>query len=71
MPCGPVNTFGEMLADPHVEQTGLVATLPMPVAGQTSTVVYPARVEGLAPRLDRGAPVLGGDPEVFEEWAAR
>jgi len=70
VPCGPVNTFGEILADPHVEQTGLVARVPMPVAGETSTVVYPARVEGLPPRLDRGAPELGGDPDVFEEWVS-
>jgi len=68
VPCGPVNTFGEILADPHVEQTGLVARLPMPVAGETPTVVYPARVEGLSPRLDRGAPVLGADGDVFDEW---
>ena len=70
VPCGPVNTFGEILADPHVEKTGLVARVPMPVAGETSTVVYPARVEGLPPRLDRGAPELGGDPDVFEEWVS-
>jgi crotonobetainyl-CoA:carnitine CoA-transferase CaiB-like acyl-CoA transferase len=70
VPCGPVNTFGEMLADPHVEQTGLVARVPMPVAGETSTVVFPARIEGVGPRLDRGAPVLDGDREVFEEWVS-
>ena len=70
VPCGPVNTFGEILADPHVEQTGLVARVPMPVAGETSTVVFPARIEGVGPRLDRGAPVLGADTEVFQEWVS-
>ena len=71
VPCGPVNTFGEALADPHVEATGLVATLDVPVAGEVPTVVYPVRIEGLAPRLDRGAPALGAHPEVPGEWAAR
>ena len=69
VPCGPVNTFGEILADPHAEQTGLVASLDVPVAGPTPTVVFPVRVEGLAARLDSGAPVLGGNDEVYDEWA--
>lgn len=68
VPCGPVNTIGEALADPHVEATGLVATLDVPVAGETPTVVYPVRISGLAPRLERGAPALGAHPEVVEEW---
>ncbi|GAA1511958.1 CoA transferase [Nocardioides humi] len=71
VPCGPVNTFGEILADPHVEATGLVAAVDVPVAGPTPTVVFPVRVEGLSPRLDRGAPRLGADTEVYDEWAAR
>ena len=71
VPCGPVNTFGAVLADPHVEQTGLVATLDVPLAGPTPTIVFPVRVEGLVPRLDRPAPVLGGDVEVYDEWAGR
>lgn len=68
VPCGPVNTFGEILADPHVEATGLVGTVDVPVAGPTPTVVFPVRVEGLAPRLDRGAPRLGADADVYDEW---
>jgi succinate--hydroxymethylglutarate CoA-transferase len=70
VPCGPVNTFGEILADPHVEATGLVGTLDVPVAGPTPTVGFPVRVEGLPPRLDRGAPRLGADVGVHDEWAA-
>ncbi|KRC52584.1 CaiB/BaiF CoA transferase family protein [Nocardioides sp. Root240] len=70
VPCGPVNTFGEVLADPHVEATGLVGTLDVPVAGPTPTVLFPVRVEGLSPRLDRGAPRLGADDAVHDEWAA-
>ncbi len=70
VPCGPVNTFGEVLADPHVEQTGLVDRIAMPVAGEVPTVVFPVRIEGQSPRLDRGAPELGADPEVYAEWVA-
>jgi crotonobetainyl-CoA:carnitine CoA-transferase CaiB-like acyl-CoA transferase len=71
VPCGPVNTFGEILADAHVEQTGLVDRLPMPVAGQVPTVVFPVRVEGQSARLDRGAPSLGADADVYGEWLSK
>ncbi|WP_205314622.1 CaiB/BaiF CoA transferase family protein [Nocardioides houyundeii] len=72
VPCGPVNTFGEMLADRHVSDTGLVAELEVPLAGPTPAVVFPARIAGLDPRLDRAAPVLGHDTaEVLAEWGAR
>jgi len=68
VPCGPVNTFGEVLADPHVEQTGLVSRIEMPLAGEVPTVVFPVRIQGQEPRLDRGAPRLGADTEVYAEW---
>ena len=68
VPCGPVQTFGEVLASPHVEATGLVAPLDVPVAGPTPTVVFPVRIEGQDARLDRGAPVLGADTDVYDEW---
>lgn len=71
VPCGPVHGFGEILADPHAEQTGLVATLDLPVAGPTPTVVYPVRIEGQPPRLDRPAPRLGADADVYDEWVLR
>jgi len=69
VPCGPVNTFGEILATEHVSATGLVADIEVPVAGPTPTVVFPVRGAGLETRLDRGAPVLGADAaEVEREW---
>ena len=70
VPCGPVNTFGEILTDPHVESTGLVDRVAMPVAGEVPTVVFPVRIEGQDPRLDRGAPVLGADRDVYAEWVS-
>jgi succinate---hydroxymethylglutarate CoA-transferase len=70
VPCGPVNSFGEVLADPHVEVTGLVSKVPMPVAGEVPQVVFPVRIEGQTPRLDRGAPALGADQDVYAEWGA-
>ncbi len=71
VPCGPVNTFGEILADPHVAATGLVGEVDVPVAGPTPSVVFPVRIEGLDARLDRGAPRLGADTDVYDAWAVR
>ncbi len=68
VPCGPVNTFGEVLADQHVEATGLVDSIEVPVAGPTPTVAFPVRIEGQDARLDRGAPRLGADTAVYDEW---
>jgi len=71
VPCGPVNTYGQMLADDHVTATGLVQEQKVPVAGLTPTVVYPARIGGVPSRLDRAAPVLGADTdEVLADWGA-
>jgi len=72
VPCGPVNTYGDILDDDHVRVTGLVQEQKVPVAGLTPTVVYPARMSGVPSRLDRAAPLLGADTDqVLEEWASR
>jgi succinate---hydroxymethylglutarate CoA-transferase len=68
VPCGPINSFGEILADPHVHVTGLVQELDVPVAGPMPTVVFPVRIEGQDARLDRRPPLLGEHPEVYAEW---
>lgn len=69
VPCGPVNSFGDILMDEHVRASGLVRDQSIPLAGSTPTVVFPARISGLASRLDRPPPVLGADTDaVFAEW---
>ncbi len=68
VPSGPVNSFGDILSGEHVRDTGLVGSLDVPVAGPTPTVVFPVRIEGQDARLDRAAPRLGADDDIFDEW---
>ena len=69
VPAGPVNTFGQILADPALHASGLVRPMEVPVAGPSWTTVFPVRVTDVEPRLDRPAPRLGEQTdEVLAEW---
>lgn len=72
VPCGPINSFADILADPHVEMRGLVRSVPTPGIGDMPTVVFPVQIDGLPTRVDRGAPLLGQHTEeVVEDWASQ
>lgn len=72
VPAGPVNRYGDILADPVVRDSGLVQPYDVPVAGPSWTTVFPVRATDTEPRLDRPAPRLGEQTdEVLAEWAAR
>lgn len=69
VPCGPLNTFGEILADRHAVETGLVQQIDVPVAGDTPTIVFPARISGLPSRLEHQPPRLGASTgDVAADW---
>jgi crotonobetainyl-CoA:carnitine CoA-transferase CaiB-like acyl-CoA transferase len=71
VPCGPINSFEEMLADDHVRANGLVQEIDVPVAGPTPIVVYPARLSGIPHRLDLSPPRVGEHTaEVLAEWGS-
>ncbi|NKY57325.1 CaiB/BaiF CoA transferase family protein [Nocardia flavorosea] len=71
VPCGPINTFAEILADPHVVQTGLLTTVEVPVLGEVSDLAFPARISNAAPHTSRRPPRLGEHTtEVAVEWAS-
>lgn len=69
VPCGPVNTYADILADPHVQELGLVQSLPLPHGGSTKTVRFPATLTGVKLPPVGPAPALGADTDtVFAEW---
>jgi crotonobetainyl-CoA:carnitine CoA-transferase CaiB-like acyl-CoA transferase len=68
VPCAPINTFSEVLSDPHVQAMGLVKPLDLPNGVTTSTVSFPVPITGHEPRL-RPPPLLGQhSDEVATDW---
>lgn len=69
VPCGPVNTVAEILADEHVRATELVQEITLPIIGTTKSVGFPVRVSGAAKVDPRPAPMLGVDrSDVLRRW---
>lgn len=60
VPCGPVNTVAQALADPHTAARGMVVATDHPRYGQVRQVASPVRV-GADPPTHRRAPRLGED----------
>lgn len=60
VPCGPINTVNQMLADPHVAGRGMLLDVEGP--GPASVVASPLRFAGVArPASVRAAPALDQD----------
>jgi succinate--hydroxymethylglutarate CoA-transferase len=68
VPCAPINTYSEILADPQVEAMGLVRPLSLPNGVTTNTVTFPVPITGHVTEL-RPPPLLGEhNDEVLKEW---
>lgn len=69
VPCAPINTYPEILADPHVLFNGLVQPMKLPNGKQTSTVAFPMKLTGYEFSVYRQPPLLGEhNDEVYREW---
>ncbi|MBD5654397.1 MAG: CoA transferase, partial [Candidatus Eremiobacteraeota bacterium] len=70
IPCGPVNTFADVLDDAHVRETGLIQTLPVH-GGETKTIGYPVRFRGASVDTYAAPPELGEHTDdVYARWTA-
>jgi glutaryl-CoA transferase len=70
IPCGPINSIAQALADPQLVARGLRVDLPHPRAGTVKLVGTPIRMSASPPALDRAPPTLGQHTaEVLREWA--
>jgi crotonobetainyl-CoA:carnitine CoA-transferase CaiB-like acyl-CoA transferase len=70
VPCGPINSIAQALADPQIVARGLVVELPHPLAGTVSLVGTPIRMSASPPALEHAPPTLGQHTEeVLRELA--
>jgi crotonobetainyl-CoA:carnitine CoA-transferase CaiB-like acyl-CoA transferase len=65
VPCGPLNDFREVFADPKVELLGLKRTLPHPKRGSVTVVGSPVRLSDTPVTITSAAPELGADTERY------
>lgn len=71
VPCSPINTYPEILADPHVEAMGLVRPMRLPNGAETKTIAFPVAISGYEFEVNRPPPELGAHTEEIEaEWLA-
>ena len=59
VPCGPINTYPEALADPHTLARDMVVDLVHPVAGAMKALGIPVKLSETPGAVDRPAPLVG------------
>jgi CoA:oxalate CoA-transferase len=69
VPCGPINTIDQVVADPQVQARGMITTIHHPGAGAVRLPSSPVRLSRTPSRTDRPAPRLGEHTaEVLKAW---
>jgi glutaryl-CoA transferase len=66
IPCGPVNTLAEALADEHLASTDMLQEIEHPLAGVLKMLASPVLVAGQRPPIRRPPPTLGEHSEEVE-----
>jgi CoA:oxalate CoA-transferase len=59
VPCGPINTIDQVVADPQVQAREMITIIHQPEAGPIRLPGSPIRLSGTPGRVDRPAPRLG------------
>src|SRR5918998_1935124 len=67
VPCGPVNTLAEALADEHLSSTDMLQAVEHPLAGTLRMLASPVLVDGERPSVRRPPPTLGQHTAEVEE----
>jgi len=63
VPCAPVQTAAEVVADPHLNARGVWKEIEHPRRGKTKVPISPIRLHGAEPAAVRPAPLLGQDTD--------
>ena len=59
VPCGPINDYSQVFADPQVRHRGIRIDLPRTDGSSVPTAASPLRLMSTPPRYDRAPPTLG------------
>jgi len=69
VPCAPINDFADILADPHVRESGWLSELTLPNGMRTPTIGYPVLMSGYQFAVTAPPPRLGEHSAAVEaEW---
>jgi crotonobetainyl-CoA:carnitine CoA-transferase CaiB-like acyl-CoA transferase len=63
VPCGPVNSYADALADPQVEHMGWVREVDLPGGTRVKSFGSPIMMSGRGADIRRGPPALGEHTE--------
>jgi len=63
IPCAPINTVPDVLAEPQIRHRAMLQQLPHPLAGSVPQVVSPLRFTEAQLSFDRAPPLLGADTD--------
>jgi crotonobetainyl-CoA:carnitine CoA-transferase CaiB-like acyl-CoA transferase len=59
LPCGPINDYAQVFADPHIRARGMVVETDHPTLGHLQTLGSPVKMSETPPLTGRRAPLLG------------
>ncbi len=59
LPCGPINTYEQVFADPHIQARGMVVETDHPTLGRIRTLGSALKMSETPPSVGRRAPLLG------------
>lgn len=69
VPCAPINSFGDILTDPHVSAMGIIRPLQLPNGVKTMTIGFPVQMSTFNYTVNRPPPNLGEHcGEIADEW---
>jgi formyl-CoA transferase len=59
LPCGPINNYEQVFADPHITARGMIVETDHPTLGRLRTLGSPVKLSGTPAITGRPAPLLG------------
>ncbi len=62
-PCGPINDYAQVFADPQIAARGMAVEIDHPTLGRIRTLGSPIKMSATPPVVGRRAPLLGEHTE--------